>query len=379
VDIDRVWNHIARRPNWWMTLRAYEPAEIARLYALARAHRWEVCFLTKRPASGGDTVQFQTQWWLEQQGFAVERVARSRNMIRFSGTVRQLEQAFQTEMHYFKMNGETHFAPSTALSVPAAIAPTVQAVENLTSFRPRPMHVKSRAAFTSGQSGNNFFAPGDIAVTYDIQPLYSAGIDGTGQSIAVIGQSAIKPKDIENFQNAAGLAKKDPVMVLVPGSGSSTVVAGDEGESDLDVEWSGAIANGATINFVYTGSSTNFNAFDSIQYAIFEGIGNVISISYGACEIAAQQANFSLEDVFQQAAAQGQTLIASSGDQGSTACSGDSNGLTQAQQNALAVNYPASSPYVTGIGGTEISDANSTSSTYWSSASGSDVLTLAKV
>ena len=40
VDIDRVWNHIARRPNWWMTLRAYEPAEIARLYALARAHRW---------------------------------------------------------------------------------------------------------------------------------------------------------------------------------------------------------------------------------------------------------------------------------------------------------------------------------------------------
>jgi hypothetical protein len=74
VDIDRVWNHIARRPNWWMTLRAYEPAEIARLYALALAHRWEVCFLTKRPASGGDTVQFQTQWWLEQQGFYLPAV-----------------------------------------------------------------------------------------------------------------------------------------------------------------------------------------------------------------------------------------------------------------------------------------------------------------
>ena len=238
--------------------------------------------------------------------------------------------------------------------------------------------MKARGAFTSGQSGNNFFAPGDIAVTYDIKPLYSAGIDGTGQSIAVVGQSAIDPKDIENFQSAAGLPKKDPVMVLVPGSGSSTVVAGDEGESDLDVEWSGAIAKGATINFVYTGSSTNFNAFDSIQYAIFEDIGNIISISYGACETAAQQANFSLEDVFQQAMAQGQTILASTGDQGSTACSGDTNGLTQAQQNALAVNYPASSPYVTGVGGTEISDANATSSTYWASASGSDVLTSAK-
>ena len=320
----------------------------------------------------------KVQTWLEQQGLEVERVSRSRNMIRFKGTVSQLERAFRTEMHYFKNDRETHFAPSTALSIPAAIAPAVQAVGNLSNFRPRPMHVKTRSAFTSSQSGSNFFAPGDIAVTYDISPLYSAGIDGTGQSISVVGQSAIDPKDIENFQSAAGLTKKEPVMVLVPGSGSSTVVAGDEGESSLDVEWSGAIAKGATINFVYTGSSTNFNAFDSIQYAIFEKIGNIISISYGACETATKQANFSLENVFQQAAAQGQTILASSGDQGSTACSGDTNGLTQVQQDALAVNYPASSPYVTAVGGTEVSTADSTSSTYWASASGSDVLTSAK-
>ncbi len=74
VDIDRVWNHIARRPNWWMTLRAYEPAEIANLYELARSNKWEVCFLTKRPPSAGDSVQFQTQWWLEQQGFYLPAV-----------------------------------------------------------------------------------------------------------------------------------------------------------------------------------------------------------------------------------------------------------------------------------------------------------------
>lgn len=74
VDIDRVWNHIARRPNWWMTLRAYEPAAIANLYMLARSNKWEVCFLTKRPASAGDSVQFQTQWWLEQQGFYLPAV-----------------------------------------------------------------------------------------------------------------------------------------------------------------------------------------------------------------------------------------------------------------------------------------------------------------
>jgi subtilase family serine protease len=325
----------------------------------------------------GDLDKVQT--WLEQQGLTIERVSRSRNVIRFSGTVGQLEQAFRTELHRYKSTTEEHFAPSTALSVPAAIAPTVQAVGNLSNLRPRAMHVKARRAFTSSQSGSNFFAPGDIAITYDVKPLYSAGIDGTGQSIVIVGQSAIDPKDIENFQNAAGLPKKAPVMVLVPGSGSSTIVSGDEGESDLDVEWSGAIAKGATIDFVYTGSNTNFNAFDSIQYAILEGIGNIISISYGACETAVQQSNFSLENIFQQAAAQGQTILAASGDQGSTSCSGDSNGLTQTQQNALAVNYPASSPFVTAVGGTEISNADSTSSTYWSGTSGSDSLTSAKL
>jgi hypothetical protein len=74
TDIDRVWNHIGRSPNWWMNVRAYEPAEIARLYSLARSGKWEICFLTKRPASAGDAVQFQTQWWLEQQGFYLPAV-----------------------------------------------------------------------------------------------------------------------------------------------------------------------------------------------------------------------------------------------------------------------------------------------------------------
>ncbi len=323
----------------------------------------------------------KVQTWLQQQGFAIASVARGRNMIRFSGTAGQVEQAFQTQMHYFKTNGETHFAPATLLSVPTAIAPTIAAVRNLSDFRPRPMHISTHRAFTSGQSGNVFFAPGDIAVTYDINPLYSpGGMTGAGQSIAIVGQSAVLASDIEAFETAAGLPVKDPVMVLVPGSGASKVVAGgDEGESDLDIEWSGAIAKGATIDFVYTGNGGNLNAFDSIAYAIDEKIAPIISVSYGACETAL--GGFSLETQLAQAAVQGQTVLAASGDQGSTACSGDTtNNLTTAQQFALAVNYPASSPYVTGVGGTEISAANSvsTNSTYWVGQGTSDALTSAK-
>jgi len=73
-DVGKVWTHIARTPNWWLKVAAHEPSEIARLYTLARAARWEVFFLTKRPASAGDPVQFQTQWWLELQGFYLPAV-----------------------------------------------------------------------------------------------------------------------------------------------------------------------------------------------------------------------------------------------------------------------------------------------------------------
>lgn len=73
-DIRRVWEHIAKEQNWWMEVPAYEPAQIARLYGLMRAAGWEVFFLTKRPASAGDSVQFQTQWWIERYGFYLPAV-----------------------------------------------------------------------------------------------------------------------------------------------------------------------------------------------------------------------------------------------------------------------------------------------------------------
>ena len=309
--------------------------------------------------------------WLEQQGFAVDTVNRSHNTIRFSGSVGQIESAFQTEMHYYTSSGEKHFAPSTALSIPAAIAPVVAGIRNLADFRPRANHTVPRAGFTSGVSGSVFLTPGDVATAYDIKPLYSAGVTGAGQTIAIMGQSYVHVSDIEAFQSAASLTKKDPTLVLVPGSGNDgNISQGDEGESDLDLEWSSAIAPGANVIFVYTGSNTTYGVYDSAQYAVDEKIGNIISLSYSTCEtlLGGSAGLASIDAVFSQAAAQGQTVMAASGDQGSTACNG-STGATTAQQDALSVNYPASSAYVTGVGGTEMTSAEATSSnsTYWSS------------
>jgi len=73
-DIERLWKAVARVANWWVALPCYEPEQIARLYELSRNGRWEVFFMTSRPPSGGDTVQLQTQVWLEQHGFFLPSV-----------------------------------------------------------------------------------------------------------------------------------------------------------------------------------------------------------------------------------------------------------------------------------------------------------------
>jgi len=73
-DVRRVWDHIGRTSNWWLDVPAYEPDQIARLYSAARAANWEIFFMTKRPPSAGDSVQFQTQWWIERFGFYLPAV-----------------------------------------------------------------------------------------------------------------------------------------------------------------------------------------------------------------------------------------------------------------------------------------------------------------
>ena len=327
--------------------------------------------------------------WLQEQGFTVTGVSRSTTRISFSGTVGQAESAFGTQIHYYKSGSSTNFGPSTDISVPRALSTVVQGVSNLSSFRPKPrvkFKTGQRASavspdFTSSQSGDHFLTPDDVATIYDINPAYSAGYTGSGEAIAVVGQSAVDVSDIENFQKAAGFPVKDPTDVLVPSSGSSTYyTGGDEAESDLDLEYTSTIAKGATIYFVYTGNNQNYGVFDSLEYAIDTKLAPIISVSYGECETALGSSDYSTYNgILEQAAAQGQTVTAASGDSGSTDCYEETT-LTTSEREALAVDFPASSQYVTGLGGTEFpsSDVSSTNGTYWESASGSDVVSSAK-
>ena len=320
--------------------------------------------------------------WLERQGFSIDRVSRSRNRIFFSGTVAQVEAAFDTEMHTYKVDGEGRFGPSTALSLPAALAGAVENIAHLDNFRPSKQLVrnprpKASPLFTSGISGSHFVSPGDLQTIYDVIPAYEHGITGEGQAIGILGQSSINPADIEAFQSASSLGVHDPTLVLVPLSGVETFpIGGDESEADLDLEWSSTMAPGASIYYVYTGANETYNVFSTIEYAVDTNLAPILNLSYGLCEQLWSPAEIqSIESLSQQAAAQGQTLIAASGDSGASTCAryiGD--GLTLQQGSQMAVSYPASSQWWLSVGGTEF---NEQGGDYWQSNGTQDVIASA--
>jgi subtilase family serine protease len=308
--------------------------------------------------------------WLRAQGFTVNEVGRNGRSVTFTGSAGEIESVFHTSIHRYEVNGESFYANSTEPSVPAAMADLVLGFRALNSFRlkPRPssktVNVPLSPQFTSNLTGNHFLSPSDFATIYDLNGLYANGLDGRGQSIVVVGQTEIDLNDIRAFRNASGLPPNDPKVVLIPGSTDPGIVKDDLGEADLDLEWAGAVAPNAQLIFV-----TSTNVLDSLQYAIDQNLAPVTSISYGSCE-----RNFTSQDLSlvaalaQQANAQGMTIVAASGDNGAADC--ESSSATIATQG-LAVDAPASLPYVTGMGGSEFRETGVSWSSSNSPANGS--------
>ena len=224
--------------------------------------------------------------WLKAQGFTVNEVARTRRWVVFSGRARQVEAAFRTTMHQYAVEGHTFYANATDPVIPAEFADVVSGFRSLNNFRldprPRVRHVDGTVSsnFTSSVSGNHYLTPADFATIYDLGGLYAGGFDGTGQTIAVMGQTNIQVSDIRAFRAASGLPPNDPQVVIVPGSSNPGFVNGDVEEAALDLEWSGAVGRNAQIIFVVSKNGV----LDSLQYTINQNLAPVISISYGSCE-----------------------------------------------------------------------------------------------
>ena len=323
--------------------------------------------------------------WLQSQGFTIERTANARNWIAFSGTAGQVERTFQIEIHNFKVKDEVHFANTRPAAIPAALQGIVTGFRGFNNFRPKAQNRRAVPAYSFSGGNYQFIAPGDITTMYDAATLYNAGINGSGQKLAVMGETGIFQSDLTNFRQNFGLSaiscttSSDVITscntstfkyVLVNGTASE--IYGDLPEADLDIEWSGATAPGAQVIYV-TANASSGTTWDSWYYAVDNQstLGeSVITMSYTSpCELAEDptgtgEFSFASDEAeLAQANLEGITFMNSSGDTGVAECDYQASIADYGYQPA----YPASSQYVTGVGGTLI-PYTEYGSTYWNTS-----------
>jgi hypothetical protein len=334
--------------------------------------------------------------WLESQSLKITYVARGRDSVSFSGDASQVQAVFKTQIHRYEINGEVHFANSSAPMIPAALSGIVGGFRGLHNFVPKSAIVSHNPnsailhpdyTFTTGGGTFTVLAPGDIATIYDITPLYKAAtpIDGTGQKLVIVGQTDIHLADLTFFRNGFSLSPitgcttnttTDVItacdttnfQLVIPGTAVDPGVnAGDLSESDLDIEWSGSVARNAKIIFV-TSDLNSGGVSTSTSWAIDQVLAPVISISYGLCEAYATPPTLPVQDAeFQKGASEGISIFAASGDGAAATCDAFFGNAVAAY--GPSVSYPASSPSVTAVGGTEFDEG---SGVYWGATNGAN-------
>jgi hypothetical protein len=343
--------------------------------------------------------------WLQSHGFQVSGVAAGRTFIEFSGNAGQVRSAFNTEIHRYVVNGQSHLANSTDPQIPAALAPVVAGPVQLNNFAKKAQsHVRGSfsKSMDTGQvkplftgtcpsplpcesvlGGDQYFAvgPADFAKIYNMTVGGNGNPNGgAGQTIAIVGDSDICTSgspdfgsacggadDVKAFRTAFELTPATPNLNVIV-NGTNPGLTFDEIEGDLDVEWSGAIAPNATVDFVIAQDTEASAGIDlAAEYIVDNNLAPVMSESFGECEAAlGQDANQFYSELWEQAAAQGITVIISAGDSGSAGCD-DDNTQAFAEYFGPGVNGIGSTPFNVSAGGTDFDiTASGYPGTYWS-------------
>ncbi|MGA8154518.1 MAG: S53 family peptidase [Terriglobales bacterium] len=337
-------------------------------------HRWltPVEYGQRFGVSESDLQQIVN--WLRTHGLDSVEIAPSRSAIVFGGAAAQVETAFHTQIRTFRVADTLHHANSSDPEIPGALSAVVAGVVSLHDFRSQPMHTAMQRPVTEfSAGGTHYLTPSDFAAIYDVGALYQQSIDGTGQSIAIVGRSNLNISDVRQFREAFGLPANDP-QIIVNGVDPGILNSGEESEAALDVEWSGAVARNATIKFVVSASTgSSDGTYLSAQYIVNHNLAPVMSMSFGLCEAAlGASGNSFINSLWRQAAAQGITVFVSSGDSGAAGCDSSSSTLARAGRG---VNGLCSSPYSVCVGGTQFSDSNY--GRYWASANASGTMASA--
>jgi subtilase family serine protease len=368
-------------------------------------HKWltPAEFGARFGASPQDITKLST--WLQSHGFKIRSVLNNASMIDFEATAGQVREAFHAQLHYVSVRGGKYPALRQDPQIPAALIPVVAGIEGLNKIPPQANHGAPRQASRdqathrwhivnptpadtaspdySDGSGDYLVGPQDLYTIYKINPVFTGGNLAATATVAVIEQS-----DIEYGTVTSGVATGGDVATFrsvfgVPGTlnmhvyhgyGSVTcndpgIAYSDEFEATLDAEWANTTAPSANLIFMSCDDDPDDGIFTSMTALIDNNLSDVMSVSYGTSEDSYTSSLYTQQDnLFEQAATQGQSIVISAGDGGS-----DVRDTHFAATVGVNVNGLSSSPLVTSAGGTDFQDYydaqenGKPQSTYWNS------------
>jgi trimeric autotransporter adhesin len=338
----------------------------------------------KRFGVADSDVQTVTSY-LSSQGMSVGRVHTSHMAIEVSATAGQIRSTFQTEIHAYSVAGKTYYANNSAPKIPSALHSVVSGFTALNNFRLEggsgggtqatfdpATHTLKPLYTTTNSSGGTVFgvSPADLNVIYGIPPANpvapattTQGNGGKNVNIGIIGDSDINVSYVNNYRTTFGLGANPPVVVVDgndPGANDDAYIAYKQ------IELVSAVAPNATI-YYYTSATTDYDSglFFALLRAVADNQVQVLLNGFQSCEAAIGSGAMQLvDDAAEQAAAQGITFVAASGNTGAAGC--EVPGTAGSATTGFAVNGYASSPYVTAVGGTDFYYSGGSTTAYWS-------------
>jgi pseudomonalisin len=372
---------------------AYSASRMSVTLALAERNQSALNALVAGPHAALTPAQFNAQFapststvdairsWASSNHLTVSSVSSNRLLVTLTGTSSQLSGALQTGFERFHSAADgSFFAASKAAHLPASFASSVSSVVGLSSLAkvaPPAPSVRSASALSSGKAALSAvglptlnypatYTPQDLTSMYDAPSAQT----GAGQQLAIMTEGDVsQPKaDLATFEQTYGLPAVtwNQINVRTP----STDTSGDD-EWDLDSQYSTAFAPGVSTLNVYVGPSLDdSDILTTINRWVTDDIAKQGSFSAGECDLLADASGFTsgLDAVLKQADAQGQTMFFSSGDTGSQCPA--VTGVNGVPAGIPDTNYPASSPFGIGVGGTSVLNNNPLTEIGWYAGGG---------
>ncbi|MBV8490894.1 MAG: hypothetical protein JO199_10240, partial [Candidatus Eremiobacteraeota bacterium] len=283
---------------------------------------------------------------LRGAGFTIVETANNRRDIVAQAPASTVEAFFQTPIDVHVLGTRAFFANRYEPVIPAALHAEV--VAGLSNFR--VMHSHRRVNPHGYYGGYVSFAPADLAVLYDLNPLYTAGLNGKGITLVNATSGAATASDLAGFEKTFKLPAVKLLCKAIDSSTCSTTCGAscDNGESTLDVDAATSVARNVTFLQVVAATPNDFNDVYKYIADSLGGTDHVVTTSWGTCEQDSGGSDLTLDETyFKQAATEGQWWFSAAGDNGTDDCQ-------DMATKAVSVDYPGSSDYVVSVGGTDV-------------------------